>query len=108
MGESSPQCVPAVVVEVSIYTVSRASMLRGNEIQNLRETLHVQPCNARSSLTDLKAMFPDFIFPATLTEEDEVWQPESVRGRETRDELFARAKAALDECIKISEGDTCQ
>lgn len=37
-----------------------------------------------------------------------MWQPASVRGRETTDELETRGRQALEECIGISKGITCQ
>lgn len=53
-------------------------------------------------------MFPSFVFPDDLAEEDEMWQPETVRCRETSEELHTRARTALQECLEIGKGATGQ
>jgi hypothetical protein len=76
--------------------------------QNLREHLHVHECDARSPLAKLKPLFPSFIYSPDMTDEDALWQPGSVRGRETEEELVERLGRAAEECLDKSAGATCE
>ncbi|RSH77721.1 uncharacterized protein EHS24_003288 [Apiotrichum porosum] len=67
----------------------------GECIEELREHLHVHHCDERLPTSQLKALFPTFTFPSSMPEEDTVWRPLSVRGRETEDEMVARAGRGL-------------
>lgn len=66
------------------------------------------PCNARSTLTELKAIFPSFTWPDTMSESDSLHLPEDVRGQETPEEITARAAMALEEILDLSECSTCE
>lgn len=52
-------------------------------------------CDERLPKSELEVLFPSFDFPASMPEEDTVWRPKSVRGRETEDEMVARAGRGL-------------
>ncbi|RSH92601.1 hypothetical protein EHS25_008046 [Saitozyma podzolica] len=75
-------------------------------VENLREHLHVHECDARSPLAKLKPLFPSFIYSPDMTDEDALWQPGSVRGRETEEELVERLGRAAEECLDKSAGAT--
>lgn len=120
--------VPAVVVEVSPTCPSSDSSSCGScsasirgvrsirpgygatplTAQNLREHLHVHECDSRSPVSKLKPLFPSFIYSPDMTDEDTLWQPGSVRGRETEEELVERLGRAAGECLDRSEGATCE
>ncbi|KAL0252684.1 hypothetical protein I308_102076 [Cryptococcus tetragattii IND107] len=72
-------------------------------IENLREHLHVHECDKRSSLSELQRDFPSFTYTPETTEEDELWQPGEVRGRETEEELVARRGAGIAQVLDMSE-----
>ncbi|KIR56279.1 hypothetical protein I315_01344 [Cryptococcus gattii Ru294] len=75
-------------------------------IENLREHLHVHECDKRSSLSELQRDFPSFTYTPETTEEDELWQPGEVRGRETEEELVARRGAGIAQVLDMSEDST--
>ncbi|WVQ85307.1 hypothetical protein IAT38_007472 [Cryptococcus sp. DSM 104549] len=75
-------------------------------VENIREHLHVHQCDKRLKRSDLQKIFPSFTYLPATTEEDELWQPGSVRGRETEEELVARRGVGINECLEMSEGVT--
>ncbi|KAL1406180.1 hypothetical protein Q8F55_007867 [Vanrija albida] len=74
----------------------------GEVVEQLREHLHVHECDKRLPRHELAALFPSFTYPPDMPDADVVWQPASVRGRETEDEMVRRAGEGLaivfDEC----------
>ncbi|WVQ81939.1 hypothetical protein IAT38_004066 [Cryptococcus sp. DSM 104549] len=74
--------------------------------KNLRERLHVNECDKRSPLSALRKLFPSFTFPPSAPDEDALWEPGTVRGRETQDEIIVRAQMGIVECLELSEGAT--
>lgn len=76
----------------------------GVVIEELREHLHVHECDKRLTLTELRALFPHFAFPEG-PDEDSVWQPLSARGRETEDEMVARAAVGLAKLFDLATDD---
>lgn len=76
----------------------------GLVIEELREHLHVHECDKRLTLTELRALFPHFTFPDD-PDEDTVWKPLSVRGRETEDEMVARAGRGLEILFDLAKDD---
>ncbi|WVW82183.1 hypothetical protein I302_104189 [Kwoniella bestiolae CBS 10118] len=75
-------------------------------IENIREHLHVHQCDARYPLSALKAQFTSFTYPEGMSDEDDVWKPIVVRGRETEEELVARRGEGIREVLERSQGDT--
>lgn len=73
----------------------------GLVIEELREHLHVHECDKRLTLTELRALFPHFTFPDG-PDEDTVWRP---TGRETEDEMVARARRGLDILFDLAQDD---
>lgn len=76
----------------------------GLVIEEMREHLHVHECDKRLTLTELRALFPHFTFPLE-PDEDTVWKPISVRGRETEDEMVARAGRGLEILFDMAQED---
>lgn len=76
----------------------------GLVIEEMREHLHVHACDKRLTLTELRALFPHFTFPEA-PDEDTVWKPISVRGRETEDEMVARAGRGLEILFDMAQED---
>lgn len=73
----------------------------GLVIEELREHLHVHECDKRLTLTELRALFPHYTFPAG-PDEDTVWKP---TGRETEDEMVARAGRGLEILFDMAQND---
>jgi len=103
--------VPGECVEVSLVWRGVAVTLRGGMLtpQELREHLHVHHCDERLPLRELRPLFPSFTFPATSPDDDLVWRPKSVRGRETEDEMVARAGKGLAIVMDMcTDDDVCE
>ncbi|WVF70812.1 hypothetical protein IAT40_005606 [Kwoniella sp. CBS 6097] len=75
-------------------------------VENIREHLHVNQCDARLPLKTLKPLFPSFTYPETMSDEDTLWQPIEVRPRETEDELVARRGEGIAEVLERSGSST--
>ncbi|WVR05792.1 hypothetical protein IAU60_002817 [Kwoniella sp. DSM 27419] len=75
-------------------------------IENIREHLHVHQCDARLSVSKLKTLFPSFTYPEGMSDQDTLWQPADVRGRETEEELVARRGDGIAEVLERSEKET--
>ncbi|WWC58524.1 uncharacterized protein I303_101067 [Kwoniella dejecticola CBS 10117] len=88
------------------YTGGKGHGVRATVIENIREHLHVHLCDARCPISTLKAQFTSFTYPAEITDEDTLWQPIDVRGRETEEELVARRGEGIREILERSQGDT--
>ncbi|ODN84394.1 hypothetical protein, variant 2 [Cryptococcus amylolentus CBS 6039] len=73
---------------------------------NLREHLHVHLCDKRSKRSELEKEFPTFTYEPSMTEEDELWEPLEVRGRESDDDLVARLGVGVRQALDASEGAT--
>ena len=69
--------------------------------QDLREHLHVQLCNKRRPLSQLKADFPTFDYSQVWTEEDWLFK-HSPNPRETDAELVVRSGRALRQILKLA------
>lgn len=91
--------------------------------QGLRGKIHVHLCNARRPISVLRAEYPQLIIPLGTAENDPWWQPghdchyelsdetpsselfkREMRGRNTEQELYDRAEAALEQIMKLSRG----
>ncbi|OCF33251.1 hypothetical protein I317_03686 [Kwoniella heveanensis CBS 569] len=75
-------------------------------VENIREHLHVNQCDARLPLSALKPLFPSFTYPETMSDADDIWKPIEVRGRETEDELVARRGEGIAEVLERSGSST--
>ncbi|WVQ97168.1 hypothetical protein IAU59_004278 [Kwoniella sp. CBS 9459] len=75
-------------------------------IEDIREHLHVNQCDARLPLSSLKPLFPSFIYPEDMSDPDDLWKPIEVRARETEDELVARRGEGIAEVLERSGSST--
>ncbi|WVQ78030.1 hypothetical protein IAT38_000111 [Cryptococcus sp. DSM 104549] len=75
-------------------------------VENIREQLHVHQCDRRSPLSELQKTFPSFTYLPGTTEKDDLWQPQSERGRETDEELGVRMGKGVVECLNMSKEQT--
>lgn len=75
--------------------------------ENLREHYGEHTCDKRQTLTYLRTSIPEkfprsgFTFDEGMTEEDELWKPDS---REPDEELTARAARAIEQVWQSAEG----
>ncbi|ODO11794.1 hypothetical protein I350_00578 [Cryptococcus amylolentus CBS 6273] len=80
--------------------------VKATVLENLREHLHVHLCDKRSKRSELEKEFPTFTYEPSMTEEDELWEPLEVRGRESDDDLVARLGVGVRQALDASEGAT--
>ncbi|GMK59994.1 hypothetical protein CspeluHIS016_0902110 [Cutaneotrichosporon spelunceum] len=66
--------------------------VRAEVVEQIREHLHVHHCDERLAKSELMKLFPAFMWPTSMPEKDTVWRP---TGRETEDEMIARAAEGL-------------
>ncbi|WVQ71032.1 hypothetical protein IAR50_000557 [Cryptococcus sp. DSM 104548] len=80
--------------------------VQASVLENIREHLHVHLCDKRSKRSELKKEFPTFNYPPDMTEEDELWEPLEVRGRESDNDLVARLGVGVKQALGASEWAT--
>lgn len=62
-------------------------------------------CDERLPTSELKSLFPAFKWPDTMPDKDTVWHP---TGRETEDEMVARAAKGLAIIMDHARDDVCE
>jgi hypothetical protein len=81
--------------------------VEAEQAKKLRESLTGGLHNSRSTKSTLKSIFPSFHFPAEMTEEDELYQPNTDRA-EDAEAMIRRLREGFDDCLDRSRGCTCE
>jgi len=65
--------------------------------------------NSYESLTESKFLFPHFVWPEEMEEEDALYEKQARTGqRENEEELVARTRGAVNQILTASKGHTCK
>lgn len=101
---SSPLRRCLMTAEMTFRDIARSQDKRYRPVikEFLRERLHDQTCNARSSKTWIKEHFPAFEMDKTFTEEDELWTTNPI---ETNGEHDRRTKALLEDIFENDDAE---